>query len=655
MIGPSLKDLILTLSLAILCTVAAPAANEVSLDACSSLEAKQEADVTYADVANCYKSIPFDSKIAASTMDSFMTVFNDYYIFRDSALTPNLQSPFTSPPVDIMKELKSIAEKKYAHDWEFYTAISDTLSSLNDGHVNYDDEKWLPLFVLDSTSHHPRYQNYQFRQPLHLYAPVVNGKQAILVYKDILNRGYEDCVVETIDGQDALTYLTQWKSENAYSKDAGVRLNQLLVTQFYDQEAGGIQIVAGDFAERLSLPDAPYIDYKLQCKSSAKPLALREKWKVVRVAEDTSFKDVKDCHANVCLGSTSKNRYDNQVLRPGFTKPYLAAKPRRPVPRLMQTPPIKDAVVKLNGADLIMEAPAVIFYHLVEHPKVGVLNVPAHSPSKNGLEDLVKGLTEFHKRNVTNVIIDLQGNSGGVVAYSDVLVQAFFPKKGEFDITFPMDLRSPSSTQKMAAAAYGKKWGGQYNAEDYVNYASKTRYTNADMFTHPVSLTRNGRTDLYSQLSAKAPYQMKSYPELETFPWTNKPGNIHILTDGRCGSACAGAAHIFSRIRKVSTTAVGGIQGKPLSKFTFAGGVVGYLSGIVGNNDEAKVNSTLKELPNDASLALPIAEVYAQDSTIPLEYDAAAYAADVHMDFDPKNARDRVVMWTQVAKQAWNL
>jgi len=130
-------DLVLTLSLATLCALAAPAANEASPDACGSLGAKNGLDLAYADVANCYKSIPLDNKIAASTMDTIQTLFHDYYIFRDSALTPNLQSPFTSPPVDIMKQLNLIAEKKYVNDLEFHTAISDTLNSLNDGHVQY--------------------------------------------------------------------------------------------------------------------------------------------------------------------------------------------------------------------------------------------------------------------------------------------------------------------------------------------------------------------------------------------------------------------------------------------------------------------------------------------------------------------------------------
>ncbi|KAF9284569.1 hypothetical protein BGZ68_004604 [Mortierella alpina] len=638
-----MKDLILTLSLATLCTLAAPAAGGDSRDACGSLGAKQGSAITYADVANCYKSIPFDSRIASSTIGTIQTLFKNHYIFRDSALTPNLPSPFTSPPVDIMKQLESIAEKKYADDLDFHTAISDTLNSLNDGHVDYKVSC---------------YENYQFTQPLLLYAPVINGKQSVLVFKDTLKRGYEDCAVETINGQDALTYLTQWNSSVAYSKDAGVRLNQILAKQYYSQEDGGIQVVAGDFAQRLRLPETPYVDYKLQCKSPAKPIALRENWKVVNMNEETTFKDTKDYLSQVCLSRSSslENHDDNHVQGSDSPRPLIAARPKRSVlPRKMQTPPIKDAVVKLEGADLVSEAKSVIFFQLKDHPKIGVLVVPAHEPSRKGPEDLVKGLTEFYKRNITNVIIDLQGNSGGTVNYAYDLVRAFFPSKDEFDISLPLDLRASSESQKLGAALYENKWGSPYDASEYFNYRNKTRYNNADMFTRPVQVTRNGRTDFYSQLSISTPSKLTSYPELETFPWTNKPNSIHILTDGRCGSACALSAHVFSKIKKVPVTAVGGIKGRPLSKFTFAGGVLGYLSTILSRYERAKLNSTMTELPYDATVDLPIAEAFAQDSTIPLEYDAAAYTADVHMDFDPKNAKDRVTMWSQVAAQAWKL
>ncbi|KAF9961971.1 hypothetical protein BGZ72_000594 [Mortierella alpina] len=642
MIRPSVKDLIVALSLATLNTLAAPTASGDSLDACGSLGAKQGIDVTYADVANCYKSIPFDNKNAASTMETVVTLFNDHYIFRDSALTPNLQSPFSSPPIDIIKQLKSIAGKPYANDLAFHTAIYDTLNSLNDGHVEYKVEC---------------YRNYKFTQPLLLYAPVVDGKQSILVYIDTLNRGYEDCVVESINGQDAMTYLTQWHSAASWSKDAGVRLNQILATQYFSQEDGGMQVVAGDFAERLRLPEAPYIDYKIQCKGSAKPMALREKWKVVNMTDATTFRDTKEYVANVCLAASSSqaNHDGNQVLRSNPPGPRVAERPKRSVfLRFLRTPSLKDATVNLTGADLIMEAKSVIFYRLKDHPKVGVLVVPAHDPSRNGLQDLVNGLTEFHKRNVTNVIIDLQGNSGGIVAFAYNLVQAFFPNKGQFDISLPMDLRASNSTQKLAAALFENKWGSPYDAASYINYENKTPYRNADMFTQPVRLTRNGRTDFYSQLSISAPFKEASYPQLDSFPWTNKPHSIHILTDGRCGSACALSAHIFSKIMKVPVTAVGGIKDKPLSKFTFAGGVVGDLAGTLERYDRAKVNTSMTPLPYEATIDLPVAEVYAHNGTIPLEYDAAAYTADVHMDFDPKNARNRVTMWGQVAAQAWN-
>lgn len=142
------KRAILSLSLIALSTLAAPITSGENLDACGSLDATDWRNITYSDVFKCYKSIPFDTVIAASTMETIQTLFDVHYSFRDSALTPDLGSPFSSPPVDIMKELKSITTKSFGDDFSFHAAVSTTLATLHDGHVVYNRELIVPLLFV---------------------------------------------------------------------------------------------------------------------------------------------------------------------------------------------------------------------------------------------------------------------------------------------------------------------------------------------------------------------------------------------------------------------------------------------------------------------------------------------------------------------------
>ncbi|KAF9284568.1 hypothetical protein BGZ68_004603 [Mortierella alpina] len=629
-----LKRLILSLSFATPATLAAPIANETSPDACGSLGAKQGVNLTYDDVTKCYKAIPFDSKIVASTMKTVLTFVSDHYSFRDHALTPNLKSPFSSPPVDIMKELMSIETAK------------------------------LPNMQMISASTQ--------RYPLPLIGcmmpmPVM---PSIRVFKDPLNRGYDDCEVKKINGQDAFAYLSNWSSSLKYSKDAGVRLNEALASQRLEGygENEGFVTEAGAFATRSTLPEAPHIDYEIQCGPNSKAVALRENWKVVVASDENdksnehlNFNNVQEYVTKVCLRSNSSDVDYKLSQASNMDSASLSSPPLRKSADMrerLRARRVEDAHPQFPGAELIMSYTNSKFFILKAHPKIAVVVVPTHIPARRHpqqYENLIEGLIELHKRNVTNVLIDVQGNGGGAVDYAYWLVRAFFPNKDGFDISLLSDVRAPKIVQELAAAAYQQKGQIVFDASRYIDLKTKEPYSSTAMFTHPVEKTVNGHTDTYSQLAIEVPPPTKTYQELDTFPWTNKPASIHILTDGRCGSACGLSTHMFSAYKNVSVTAIGGMKDQPLSMFSFVGGVVLDLDDILESYKEAGVKSSMENLPYTAWLRLPVTLKYAQNSNVPLEYDSAHHPAKLRLDFDPKHGRDRVAMWTQVATKVWNL
>ncbi|KAF8989937.1 hypothetical protein BGZ52_000436, partial [Haplosporangium bisporale] len=87
-----------TLLAAILAVTAAAAPS--TRDPCATLSRLAVGNATYADVSNCYNSIEYNPALAKSTLTNLRTLFTDFYVFRDTALTPNLALPFTSAPVD---------------------------------------------------------------------------------------------------------------------------------------------------------------------------------------------------------------------------------------------------------------------------------------------------------------------------------------------------------------------------------------------------------------------------------------------------------------------------------------------------------------------------------------------------------------------------
>jgi len=160
MVSFTLNNLILsaTLAAATIATLssAAPAApihrGTASSDPCARLGAKNGRNIKYKDVADCYQAIPIDRDLAATTINTVYDLFKDYYVFTDSALTPQAPAPFASEPVDILKELKTIGGRKYTSDYQFHTDVRHAVDTLRDGHASYDGTPYSCFFLLVSAN-----------------------------------------------------------------------------------------------------------------------------------------------------------------------------------------------------------------------------------------------------------------------------------------------------------------------------------------------------------------------------------------------------------------------------------------------------------------------------------------------------------------------
>ncbi|KAF9132235.1 hypothetical protein BG015_003735 [Linnemannia schmuckeri] len=608
-------------------------------DTCGLLSSINPTELKYQHVVDCYNAIPFDSAQATTTLATVLTLFKDYYVFTDAALARTAPEPFANAPYDIVGELERIGRSKYTSDYKFHRDILAAVTGLGDGHAAYSISC---------------YESFFFTQDLSLYAPVVDGEQSVRVYLDSAKRGYEDCIVETINGENALSYLQAYARDiYGTSHDPNARLNFMLASQTYDTASGLFTDTPGDFSQRSTVPQGPYLDYRLKCANSTDTVKLREEWRILPQIE-TAFTDAASYVANVCIAPP-------EVVAPPAEGGLLRRRDepvRRITKRAKPEPTPPSTGPQFPSADLLVIGNATIFYHLKDQPTIGVLVCHTFLPSDVEAEKnvILAGLTAFHVHNVTNILVDFQGNTGGSIDLSSFLVQMLFPNKGPLDAAFPSDMRVSKPMQELAKLSYNNSDYGYFNARDFINLSNGTAvYENNDLFDKPVTLNRNGRRNLWTEKTSLnfPPVAAKYMTAVASFPWTAKAENIRILTDGRCGSACGMASYFWTALHNVPAYAIGGTHGEDLSMFSFAGASVLKLSELQGFYKSANLTSPLTDLPYKNTITFSWLEMYGHGRTTPLEYDAELYRPKHRLGFTPENARSREVMWKEVAATAW--
>ncbi|GJJ69163.1 hypothetical protein EMPS_01509 [Entomortierella parvispora] len=650
MVFISIKTLILSISAAAMVTAAVAGSTS---GGCADLASKKGTNITYVDVKNCYDSIPFNKAIARSTLETVTTLFDQYYISRDWATAPHLPKPFESDPVDIVAKLKKIGRTSYTSDRKFHTDIYEAIESLHDGHAAYG-----PYC----------YSAYLFGQPLNLYAPVINGKQVLQVYKDNLDRGYEDCDVIKIDGRNAMAEIKKRANVLMTSKDPNVRFNEALASMAYSQEAGTFVTIPGQFANRQSLPERPSVHYELRCPKSKRTILVDDAW-VISPQGPWQFTDTDSYYKSVCLAPSSPaassvakrdldavpfRRHDEVVSKRALEEPAKDLPP----PILAPAYPLATRIGVGNST---------VFYQLKDHPTVGVVVIYVMAIDFAEIDFMYQSLDTLYESGVTDIIIDVVGGNGGYANVGPDIAQLFFPNKGPLDKAASMNFRVTPAIQKLSAKVFNSTDGGMsqvgnmfsvdgggfYDASRFFDFGKNHMYSDNSLFLNTVTESHHGRKAVYTKMTSYQPHTHPTHPNVAKYPWTNNPDRLRIVTDGRCVSACANAIYFLANQYKVKSYGIGGNPGQPLSKYAYAAGAAIYIEKFQAMFAFANVTSPVKDLPYQAILGWTVAEIFAPGSKLPLEFDAARHPTDYRLNYDPVNARSREAMWSQVATAAW--
>ncbi|KAF9986999.1 hypothetical protein BGZ75_001184 [Mortierella antarctica] len=620
-------------------------------DPCAVLGALPSNQTTYEHVKSCYHSIEFNPAQAKTTLDSLHTLYNDFFVFRDAALTPDLAQPFSSGPVDILAGLEKIRQKKYTSDFEFHSDLRTLANSFNDAHVTYGPAC---------------YSSIAFTQPIALYAPIVNGRQAIRVYEDASNNNFKDCEVLTIDGQEAVSYVQSWVDRSTgYSKDAGVRFNYALATFAYDAESKTWSSKRGEFSTRTTLPDSPHVSYRLRCDAAKGDINHRVQWTVVPQVE---FTDKASFLKNVCERAPTPAPETNPVAK--GTKYYkrdhateLKEKLWKETHRreyeakqrsVLSKRALGEAVPSPQDFDdaVFVAGNVTAVYQLKSKPHVGVLVVPTMMvETAVEVPTIQRYLTQLAERNVTHLIIDTFGNGGGDVSFASLLVQVLFPSQDKSTAAHLARYRASPLTVALAEADLkDTDYSSLFDPEMLADKTFTAFKTNP--FLVAENITMNGREAAYTQ-EMYMNYDLAGVDHTIKHPWTGDASKVTLLTDGQCGSACGMFSDLLVTKHGVKAVAVGGHTNKDLSMFSFAGAAVIGLDQVVDAYEKLKIAPALQRLPYTNTVNVGFIEIYSMNDTMPLEYNPARYIAAHRLDYTPETARNHDQLWAAVAGVAW--
>ncbi|KAF9377777.1 hypothetical protein CPB97_009942 [Podila verticillata] len=655
-------------------------------DPCATLSRLAVGNATYADVSSCYNSIEYNPELAKSTLTNLRTLFTDFYVFRDTALTPNLALPFTSAPVDVLAQLTEIENKAYTTDFAFHSDLLGLANSLNDAHVNYA-----------ATC----YSSYVFQIAYTLYAPIVNGKQSVRIFNDNSKSGQEDCEVVTIDGQDARAFIQAWADKNTgFSKDAGVRFNNALGGQEYSPDHQSYSDRIGTFSIRSTLPSSASLDFQLNCGQNG-TVNKTLNWSVVNGPDLGTFSNKATYLKNVCINhpdapeavADAPNTHTNPLVEPSnlfhykredrrrqhlerrrmagptVVTPIVESQPeakhvkkrfalpqrwKRELERRAPAPTPDETSLDLDDAIFVAAGNQTAVYQLKSKPHIGVLVVPTMVvPLPEEVAAIQKMLTKLAKRNVTNLILDLTNNGGGDVSFASLLPTIFFPTQDKTINSHLFRYRVTPSIASLAGADLADNTTNTYWEPSACADRTTDKPFTTNFFLQPEVITLNQRSSEFTQ-EVYLDYPLIADPNI-THPWTNDATKITILTDGQCGSACGMTTDHFVSRHGVKAVAVGGFSGLALSMFSFAGASVIALSDIVKSYSDLKVAAPLANLPYKGNYRCGVIEAYSGDDTMTLEYNPARHSAAYRLDYTPDTARHQDKLWGATATTAWGV
>ncbi|KAI9463969.1 hypothetical protein BJY52DRAFT_1401034 [Lactarius psammicola] len=544
------------LSIGLLATAAATATS----DPCIKVAGLQFADP--ADAIACQKSFPFNETLRQNVLSVVSRVF-DFYTFEDFYL--NSPPPFQESTTNIRAEIARINSTHYEVS-TLSSLCTDTWFMLNDGHT-----RWLP----------DCYTSYQNILP----APVVILDNGIFIAPDsveFLNQSGSNFThffaakkfnwqrlagakVITIGGIPAFDYIDNIaRTVSGNYLDHNIRVNSAV---------SSYRIANTSFSQRL---DEPRI--LTHSGNSSTPELVDVPFAASLIG--TPFTDGRSYWANNCAANNQTNGVD------------------------LRSVSIHDAQSRVRPArgammDLTAQPKAAIglpdrFLPTLPHTRGsnGVVKSFVLPGNKTGVFplDVDAAVKQFKASGVTNLLIDVTNNVGGLVCLGMFLHQYLAGTESGFP-GFQTTMRANPLAQKIVKAGIHQRHNNSisFYAPDSWQFLNGTQMPlNFNYIEPSVPFVINGRDDATSQrLEDICPTPNMTMPTKPPFD-LNK---VAIIGNGQCASTCATFTTAMFEQHQTKIAVFGGnpsqpIQYKGMSRYYWESGCSRWVSQTAGLKDD---------------------------------------------------------------------
>lgn len=582
-------------------------------------------------VVDCIKAIPFSDSVRDSTIDSLKKVI-DMYAYRDINKNSGGDDPIQ---VDIIEELNVYATKTYSYDLEFHTDLYQLFISARDVHTQYQ-------FPLCYTSY------FLFFQPWKFFSAIdeLTGEQVLAIYTDPNSSleifqellhfnpiSFENYYVDSIQGQDAMTYFVNWVDNNIADKQRSNRFNAGL----------------SKFNIRQVIPEESELVYQLRNPVTNEKITLTVPWfSSIRTGLnlDSITAACQTLDSPICGTTNSKREIMKSFENSKFNERSFTA-----------------TVVDSLGEFTLTKV----------NEQTSTLRIPTFHPI-NSDQWLFQVLTvlylnSIHRFHFEQLIIDVSGNPGGLIVSGLQFSQIVDPTIKEYADIMDFDQIHSEFWDNAISIYFNNLTDSQkieIANEGYSNLflrsisGSSFDPSIGDSWYFPgKNYTRGGTKSTYSQkieLEGKIGDLRAEFVNeiISSSVYLNySPENTLILTNGLCYSTCS----FFIRSLQTSSNPIkvvgyGGLVGQPLRSSDVPANIQNLVSmNTLGTIFETQfghtefANYTPKLFPFYQTCGSPTTFQFAfletyepEDSTVPLEFTISN--VDIRLNIWPKTSSE---------------
>lgn len=566
-------------------------------------------------VFRCYDAFPYNDAAAKMIHDMFLLMI-DFYVF----------SNFTTNGVGANVIYSRFKEQEFNFDssLHFHDFFGRVLNKLNDAHISYKVDC---------------YEQFTFVQPLFIQHITQSNQKGGIYITKINTLGLQEWIgaeVVAIDGNDATRRIDEFGYQIGKSRAGSTRDLLGYSRLFFESSIQDFRLDRGLYLKRINIPNNSYMIYTLKMPNTDNVVEIKVPWMVYKNPTLATFKDQysywdKNCEANhftrIAKGMTTKAL---QKRSPGTMKPYFANIRKRS--RVQKRSTAFRATI--DGITPIALGPGFAFFILndVKYGDYGVLVIHTFDApdTESWFKNMRIGFTTLMDKGITRLLLDLTGNSGGMLCLAYSLLGVLSPSPvypyPATEFTYGTRAVPTDSLERIATCVDEAKIKvSPFKLQSFTNLVTRTEFPDgynwgSESEVKPKFL--NGLSYGYTRFSLFLMDKciMPSTPLLANVK--PKFTTIILVSDGMCGSSCA---IIVTYLQQHGSPAIvistkEGNNGHP-SLYSFAGGQVVNFNNL---KDVAKRSSCFKMIPDvleKTQMTITYRAIFnIEDKQNPLEY-----------------------------------